>query len=128
MPFLQVVLGEFTLLPLTVGDAPAADVAEVLARVWGGPETAIVVSSDLSHYQRYDDAGRADDETARRIEQLIPVPDDAACGSAPLNGLLFEAARRAMRCERLDLRNSGDTAGDRSRVVGYGAFAFREPA
>jgi MEMO1 family protein len=128
VPFLQVVLGEFTLLPLAVGDAPAADVAEVLARVWDGPETAIVVSSDLSHYQRYDDARRADDETARRIEQLIPVPDDAACGSAPLNGLLFEAARRSMRCERLDLRNSGDTAGDRSRVVGYGAFAFREPA
>ncbi|HEX9575529.1 MAG TPA: AmmeMemoRadiSam system protein B [Myxococcales bacterium] len=128
LPFLQVALGDFRLVPLAVGDAEPAEVAEVLARLWGGPETLIVVSSDLSHYLRYDEARRADAETARRIEQLVPVPDAAACGAAPLNGLLFEAARRGMRCERLDLRSSGDTAGDRTRVVGYGAFALREAA
>jgi AmmeMemoRadiSam system protein B len=128
VPFLQLLLPEFTLLPLAVGDASPGEVGDVLARVWGGPETAVVVSSDLSHYLRYDEARRVDEETARRIERLVPVPDDAACGAAPLNGLLFEAARRGMTCERLDLRNSGDTAGDRSRVVGYGAFALRETA
>ena len=128
LPFLQLALRELRLVPIVVGHAQPAEVADVLARLWGGAETAIVVSSDLSHYLRYDDARRADEETARRIEQLVPVPDHAACGAAPLNGLLFEAARRGMRCERLDLRNSGDTAGDRNRVVGYGAFALREAA
>lgn len=126
VPFLQIALSAFTLVPLAVGAAQAADVAEVLARVWGGAETAIVASSDLSHYLAYDDARRTDEDTARRIERLIPVAGEAACGAAPLNGLLFEAARRGLHCERLDLRNSGDTAGDRRRVVGYGAFAFRE--
>ncbi len=128
LPFLQVALGEFSLVPLAVGDAEPARVAEVLAGLWGGPETAIVVSSDLSHYLSYEEACRMDGETARRIEQLVPVPPGAACGAAPLNGLLFEAARRRMTCERLDLRNSGDTAGDKGRVVGYGAFALREAA
>lgn len=128
VPFLQRVLRDFVLLPLAVGDAEPAEVANALAALWGGPETAIVVSSDLSHYLRYDAAQEADRETARRIERLVPVPDDAACGAAPLNGFLLEAARRGMRGELLDLRNSGDTAGDRSRVVGYGAFAFREAA
>jgi AmmeMemoRadiSam system protein B len=128
LPFLQVALGNFRLVPIAVGDAGPTEVAGVLASVWGGPETVIVVSSDLSHYLPYDEARRADGETARHIEQLVPVPGAAACGAAPLNGLLFEAARRGMRCERLDLRNSGDTAGDRSRVVGYGAFALREAA
>ena len=123
LPFLQLALRELRLVPIVVGHAHPAEVADVLARLWGGAETAIVVSSDLSHYLRYDDARRADEETARRIEQLVPVPDHAACGAAPLNGLLFEAARRGMRCERL-----GDTAGDRNRVVGYGAFALREAA
>jgi MEMO1 family protein len=126
VPFLQVALGDFRLVPLAVGDADPAEIAEVLARLWDGPETAIVVSSDLSHYLPYDEAREMDGQTARRIEQLVPVAPGAACGAAPLNGLLFEAARRGMRCERLDLRNSGDTAGDRSRVVGYGAFALRE--
>jgi AmmeMemoRadiSam system protein B len=125
VPFLQVALGKLVLVPLAVGSARPAEVADVLARAWGGPETAIVVSSDLSHYLSYEDARRTDEDTARRVERLVPVADDAACGAAPLNGLLFEAARRGMTCERVDLRNSGDTAGDRRRVVGYGAFALR---
>ena len=126
VPFLQVALGDFTLVPLAVGDAEPLRVAEVLAALWDGPKTAIVVSSDLSHYLPYEEARRMDADTARRIEQLVPVAPGAACGAAPLNGLLFEASRRGMTCERLDLRSSGDTAGDRSRVVGYGAFALRE--
>jgi AmmeMemoRadiSam system protein B len=128
VPFLQLVLRDFALVPLVVGDASPLEVADVLARIWGSEDTAVVVSSDLSHYLRYDDARRMDEQTARRIERLVPVPDEAACGAAPLNGLLFEAARRGMACERLDLRNSGDTVGDRRRVVGYGAFALREAA
>jgi len=128
LPFLQVALGDLTLVPLAVGDAEPKDVADVLAALWDGPQTAIVVSSDLSHYLRYEEACRMDGDTARRIEQLVPVQPGAACGAAPLNGLLFEASRRGMTCERLDLRNSGDTAGDQSRVVGYGAFALRETA
>ncbi|HWE22672.1 MAG TPA: AmmeMemoRadiSam system protein B [Myxococcales bacterium] len=128
VPFLQVVLPEFTLVPIAVGNARPAEVADVIARAWGGAETVVVTSSDLSHYLGYEEARRTDEDTARRIERLVPVADDAACGAAPLNGLLFEAARRGLRCERLDLRNSGDTAGDRRRVVGYGAFALREAA
>ena len=93
-----------------------------------GPVTVIVISSDLSHYLPYEAARRMDEQTAWQIERLQAVEEGAACGAAPLNGLLFEAARRAMRCERLDLRSSGDTAGDRHRVVGYGAFALREGA
>jgi MEMO1 family protein len=126
VPFLQRAASGFRLVPVAVGHAEPREVADALAELWGGPETFIVVSSDLSHYLPYDQARRVDEETSRRIERLVPVADEAACGSAPLNGLLFEASRRGMRCERLDLRNSGDTAGDRRRVVGYGAFALRE--
>jgi len=126
VPFLQRLLGEFRLVALAVGDAAPQQVADVVGELWGGPETAVVVSTDLSHYLPYEIAQTLDEETARRIENLQAVEDGAACGAAPLNGLLFEAARRGMRCERLDLRNSGDTAGDRRRVVGYGAFALRE--
>ena len=128
VPFLQRRLGDFRLVPLAVGDVQPAEVADALADLWGGAETAIVVSSDLSHYLPYAEARKVDVETARRIERLVPVPENAACGAAPLNGFLFEAARRGMRGELLDLRNSGDTAGGRGRVVGYGAFAFREVA
>jgi MEMO1 family protein len=126
VPFLQSLLGEFSLLPLAVGDAEPADVADALDRVWGGDETLVVVSTDLSHYLPYDLGRRADADTARRIERLEPVSDEAACGSAPLNGFLEAARRRGMRGELLDLRSSGDTTGDRQRVVGYGAFAFMD--
>jgi AmmeMemoRadiSam system protein B len=128
VPFLQRMLGDFRLVPLAVGDAQPGEVADALADLWGGAETAIVVSSDLSHYLPYAEAQKVDAATAGRIERLVPVPEDAACGAAPLNGFLFEAARRGMRGELLDLRNSGDTTGGRGRVVGYGAFAFREVA
>ena len=125
LPFLQYVLSSFSLLPLAVGHASADAVAEVLDRLWGGPETLIVVSSDLSHYLPYAIARDIDATTAARIVSLDPqVVHDEACGATPVNGLLLAAARHGLQAERIDLRNSGDTAGDRSRVVGYGAFAF----
>jgi AmmeMemoRadiSam system protein B len=129
LPFLQVLLGEFRLLPLVVGDADGPEVAEVLERVWGGEETAIVVSSDLSHYMAYDVARRIDEETSRQILDLAPPLDPRrACGARPIDGLLVAARRRRLAPELLDLRSSGDTAGDRRQVVGYGAFAFRDAA
>jgi AmmeMemoRadiSam system protein B len=129
LPFLQTVLGAFRLLPLAVGDASATEVAEVLARVWGGAETLIVVSSDLSHYLPYLEAQRTDRETVRHILALRPDLDHhAACGATPVNGLLEFAGQHALQAELIDLRNSGDTAGDRSRVVGYAAIAFYEAA
>ncbi len=127
LPFLQTVLERFALVPLVVGQASAAEVAEVLDQLWGGPETLIVISSDLSHYHAYRDAQRIDGATAESIVALRPEIDhEQACGATPLAGLLACARDRRMRAELLDLRNSGDTAGDRSRVVGYGAFAFYE--
>ena len=127
VPFLQVALAkEFTLVPIAVGDPEFA--ALLLDRLWGGPETLVVISSDLSHYLPYAAAKRIDAETAARIVALEEVPDGSACGSAPVNALLKVARKRRLRAELLDLRNSGDTAGDRSRVVGYGAFAFHEEA
>jgi AmmeMemoRadiSam system protein B len=136
LPFLQVLLGEFDLVPLVVGEADAEEVAEVLERLWGGPETLIVISSDLSHYLPYDEARRADRATAEEILALGgPLDPRQACGARPVSGLLLAARRRGMTPELLDLRSSGDTggtggtggmAGGPDRVVGYGAFAFRE--
>lgn len=127
LPFLQSVLGTFAVVPLVVGDAAANEVAEVLERLWGGDETLIVVSSDLSHYLPYDRAQAVDRETARAIVSREPsVSHFQACGATPVNGLLTAALRRELRAELFDLRNSGDTAGDKSRVVGYGSFGLFE--
>lgn len=127
LPFLQVLFPEARVLPIVVGDADGEEVAEVLDRVWGGAETAVVISSDLSHYLPYDTARRVDRETADEILALEgPLHSRQACGAYPINGLLVAARRRGMVPRLLDLRNSGDTAGDRGRVVGYGAFAFSE--
>lgn len=125
LPFLQAVLEQFALVPLAVGRASAEQVAEVLDRLWGGDETLIVISSDLSHYLPYPVARATDSETARQIVALEPRLDhQQACGATPVNGLLLAARRHGLKAQLIDLRNSGDTAGDRSRVVGYGAFAF----
>ena len=126
LPFLQRLLGDFLLVPLAVGDASAEEVAEVLGRLWGGDETLIVVSSDLSHYLPYDTARSTDRDTIDRLLSLEVELDHAqACGATPVNGLLLAARRKGLTAELLDLRNSGDTAGDRRRVVGYAAIAFR---
>lgn len=125
LPFLQTVLDDFTLLPLAVGRASPQAVAQVIERLWGGEETLIVVSSDLSHYLPYDAARSIDTQTAQRIVALDATLDhQRACGATPLNGLLIAAHAHALQCRVVDLRNSGDTAGDRLRVVGYGAFAL----
>lgn len=124
LPFLQEVLEEFTVVPLSVGDATEEEVAEVLEELWGGPETLIVVSSDLSHYHDYETARRLDHHTAKVVEELRYEelrPQDA-CGAHPIRGLLYEARRRGLTVETVDLRSSGDTAGPRHEVVGYGAF------
>ena len=128
LPFLQTVLDNFSLVPLAVGGASAEAVAEVLERLWGDMETLIVVSSDLSHFLPYDTARGVDHATARSILALDGrLAGEQACGATPLNGLLLAARRHGVTAHQLDVRNSGDTAGDRDRVVGYGAFAFTEP-
>ncbi len=126
LPFLQAVLGSFVVIPLLVGAAAPQDVAQVLARLWGEADTLIVVSSDLSHYLDYATAHRRDAATAAAIERhdwAALGPDDA-CGALAIAGLLKEAAGRGLQARRLALCNSGDTAGPRDRVVGYGAWAF----
>ncbi len=128
LPFLQRVLDDFVLLPLAVGDATAAEVAQVLETVWGGPETVIVVSSDLSHYLPYEQAQREDSDTVRHILALEgPLDHQQACGGTPISGLLLAARRHQLQPRLLGLCNSGDTAGDRRRVVGYTAISFVEP-
>jgi AmmeMemoRadiSam system protein B/AmmeMemoRadiSam system protein A len=125
LPFLQRALGAFTLVPLAVGDASAAEVAEVLEQVWGGDETLVVISTDLSHYLPYAEAQLQDRATVERILRLDPHLDHgAACGATPLAGALLAARTHGLLPRLLDLRNSGDTAGERSRVVGYCALAF----
>ncbi len=129
LPFLERVLERFSLVPLVVGAATAEQVAEVLERLWGGEETLIAISSDLSHYHRYDEAASIDRATAQAILDYAPdIDHEQACGATPITGLLLAAKRRGLRIELLDLRNSGDTAGGRSRVVGYGAFALWDGA
>lgn len=127
LPFLQQVLEDFSLVPFAVGYATPDEVAEVLDLLWGGPETLIVISSDLSHYHPYPDAQRRDRHTADDIAHLRLLLDhEQACGATPINGLIELAQRRSLTPHLLDLRNSGDTAGDKSRVVGYASFAFTE--
>jgi AmmeMemoRadiSam system protein B len=124
LPFLQTLLGQFSLVPLVVGAATAAQVAEVLEMLWGGDETLIVVSTDLSHYYDYDTAKVMDAATSEAIEALdeqkIGLLD--ACGQVPLSGLLVTARAHGLTVHNVDLRNSGDTAGPRNQVVGYGAY------
>ena len=127
LPFLQKVLGDFKLVPLVVGHATAEEVAQVLDRLWGGPETLIVISSDLSHFLPYALAQHIDQKTSDMILQLqTGISHEQACGGTPVNGLLIAAKRHGLTPELLDLRNSGDTAGDHARVVGYASFAFVE--
>jgi MEMO1 family protein len=127
VPFLQTVLETFKLIPLAVGGASPEEVREVLDLLWGGEETLIVVSSDLSHYLPYGEARRTDQSTAQAILDLrSDLIGEQACGAHPINGLLLAARKRRLAPHLLDLRNSGDTAGDKSQVVGYAAFAFTE--
>ncbi len=128
LPFLQLSLDHFTLLPLVVGDVTAEQVAEVLDLLWGGDETLIVISSDLSHFHDYANAQCLDAATAEAIEKLQfeQITPERACGCRPMNGLLYTARKRGMQIKRLGLCNSGDTAGGHDRVVGYGAWSLLE--
>jgi MEMO1 family protein len=127
LPFLQKALGEFTLIPLAVGMASAEEVAAVLERLWGGPETLIVISTDLSHYHAYEAARTIDLATIGRIAALATdLNHDEACGATPLNGLLFVAKKKNLSVKLLAACNSGDTAGGKGRVVGYSSFALHE--
>lgn len=130
LPFLQEIFEDFTLVPMVVGRASGEDVADVLERLWGGPETVIVISSDLSHYLDYESAREIDAATCKAIETLdaSAIGGAQACGRIPVAGMLTLARRRGLEVTTLDLRNSGDTAGDRARVVGYGAWMFTEKA
>jgi MEMO1 family protein len=130
LPFLQRLLDDFTVLPLVVGHATPADVAEVLDVLWGGPETLVIVSSDLSHYEDHDSAVRHD---TRTVDAIVAGDTDGvgpydACGAAPLRGLMLAAARHGLEPVVLDRRTSGDTAGPRDRVVGYAALAYATQA
>jgi len=128
LPFLQRLLGEFSLVPFAVGDATVDQVAEVIDRLWGGPETLVVISTDMSHFHPYDVAIRIDSDTARRIEAFSTGIDHRqACGATPLNGFLRVARAKGLRMRRLGVCNSGDTAGGKGRVVGYASFALDEP-
>jgi AmmeMemoRadiSam system protein B/AmmeMemoRadiSam system protein A len=125
LPFLQRVLGEFSLVPLVVGSATPEQVAEVLERLWGGPETLIVISSDLSHYHAYEEARRIDGATVRAILGFdCAISHEQACGATPVSGALIAAKRKGLTPRLIDLRNSGDTAGGRDQVVGYASFAL----
>jgi AmmeMemoRadiSam system protein B len=126
LPFLQAMLDDFTIVPLVAGDATAEQVSQVLDALWGGDETLIVISSDLSHYHDYATAKRLDQATSEAIEQLDyeRLSFESACGRVPISGLLKRAREKSLVIKTIDLRNSGDTAGDKNRVVGYGAYVI----
>jgi len=125
LPFLQAVLDDFQLVPIVVGVCPAREVEVVLEALWGGDETLVVVSSDLSHFHSYNEAREIDANTTARIEaREATLQGEEACGAYAVNGLLLAAKARHLKVRTLDTSNSGDTAGDRHRVVGYGAYAL----
>mgnify|MGYP002639283670 CR=1 FL=1 len=128
LPFLQSVLSDFSLIPFVVGDASDIEVADVIESLWGGPESLIIISTDLSHFHNYEDARNLDSQTADQIEAFNgdALADQSACGRIPLRGLLRVARQKQMTIERFDLRNSGDTAGRKDQVVGYGSWGLFE--
>ena len=127
LPFLQKVLGEFALAPFAVGQASVQEVAEVIERLWGGPETLIVVSTDMSHYHSYEQARAIDGATIERIAAFATdIDHEEACGATPLNGLLFTSRKKSLALKLLSACNSGDTAGGKERVVGYSSFGLYE--
>lgn len=128
LPFLQTIFAGFKLVPLLVGDADPDQVSETLGLLWGGPETCVIISSDLSHFHRYEAACRLDRAAAAAIQRLDAggLSEEQACGARPLRGFLKAARERGLRAQLVDLRNSGDTAGNRDRVVGYAGFIFLE--
>ncbi|NQT61751.1 MAG: AmmeMemoRadiSam system protein B [Candidatus Marinimicrobia bacterium] len=128
LPFLQKVLASFRLIPFVVGEATQKEVADVIEYLWGGDESLIVISTDLSHFHSYDEAVKLDTIAANHIESFQGelLGDHSACGRIPLRGFLHLAKQKGMSIKRLDLRNSGDTSGRKDQVVGYGAWGLFE--
>ncbi len=125
LPFLQALLEDFTLVPVVVGQCAAADVARVLELLWDGEETLILVSSDLSHYHPYGVAREIDARTTEEIlSRSVHLTGEEACGANAINGLMLAARQHGLRVRALDVRNSGDTAGDRQQLVGYGSYVL----
>ncbi len=126
LPFLQLILDEFSLIPLVVGQSTPEEVNQILADLWDGPETLVVISSDLSHYHDYLVAKQLDQKTSSAIEHLDyqHINYENACGRDPVNGLLHFAKQIGMNASTIDVRSSGDTAGSHDQVVGYGAYMF----
>jgi AmmeMemoRadiSam system protein B len=126
LPFLQRSLSDFSIAPFIVGQATATEVSELLELLWGSDKTLIVISSDLSHFLDYDSAKQRDARTTEKILALETnnIATEDACGHLPIQGLLFSARQHGLQVKALDVRNSGDTTGDMSRVVGYGAYVF----
>ncbi len=128
LPFLQMLFDDFTLLPVVLGSIAPEHVAAALAQVWGDATTLVLVSSDLSHYHGYEEARQIDAATSAAIlRRDATLAGEQACGAVGINGLLYLAGQRQLEVCEIARCNSGDTAGDRSRVVGYGAFAIHEP-
>lgn len=127
IPFLQVIRGDFKLVPLLIGNASDAQVVEVMGKLLDSTETLIVVSSDLSHYYDYSTAKQIDEKTAQAVLNLAPdqISDDQACGATGVRALLSVASKRKWKAYLIDLRNSGDISHEHDHVVGYGAFHFR---
>lgn len=124
LPFLQQVMGEFLLIPIVVGEMPAATLAAVIDKLWD-EDTLLLISSDLSHYLPYKEATTQDQQTSELIEQCeTNLNGEQACGCNPINGTLKLVSKRKLKVEILDYRNSGDTAGSKDQVVGYGAYAI----
>jgi AmmeMemoRadiSam system protein B len=126
LPFLQEMLDDFKIIPIVAGEASPEQVSRIIDSLWGGEETLIVISSDLSHYHAYETALQLDKSTSAAIEQLQyeQLAFDSACGKVPVSGLLKLAREKSLTVKTIDLRNSGDTAGDKNRVVGYGAYVI----
>jgi len=126
LPFIIACLGQVLLVPLLAGEADAREVADVIELLWDGPETLVLISSDLSHYHDYGTARRMDAATSEAIEALdeTRIGWDDACGRIPISGLLQVARKRGLKARTVDLRNSGDTAGSKHEVVGYGGYVF----
>ena len=126
LPFLQRCLGNFSLLPMVIGNADPEQVSQCLAHLWGGEETLVVISSDLSHFLPYSEAQEKDAFTSRAICNLDPTPISSqhACGQLGVRGMLHVARLKKLSVRQLDLRNSGDTAARKDKVVGYGSYGF----
>ena len=126
LPFLQRLLTDFSIVPILVGDADPADVQALIDLCWDGPGTLIVVSSDLSHFHDYHTAEQLDRNTSENIVEKHPesIAYGDACGRIPINGLLLLAREKDLQVQLVARCNSGDTAGDKQRVVGYGAYVF----